>query len=139
MPPRTSVYTSSACVLSFDGSPDLNEPSSPVAAADLIFDADMPSTPSASGSRSPAEITSIDLKAKSFPLLYLFNNVSNSVTRSCPTTSVMTSYLPVRCFITSMIVFAFNFWITFPNANFARYTLSSYDSGFFFASWVWLK
>ena len=41
-----------------DGTPVLNESKSPSDAAALIFDADIPETPSASGSRSPAETTS---------------------------------------------------------------------------------
>ena len=42
-----------------DGTPVLNESKSPSAAAALILDADIPSTPSESGSRSPADTTSI--------------------------------------------------------------------------------
>ena len=45
----------------FLGQPNLNDSKSPLPAAALIFDADIPETPVASGSRSPALTTSIVL------------------------------------------------------------------------------
>ena len=48
---------------SFDGTPFLKLSKSFDAAKPLIFDPDIPVTPSASGSRSPAEITSTDLNS----------------------------------------------------------------------------
>ena len=60
IPSLTAWYTLLAELCSFLGRPDLNAFSSPLAAAARILDADMPSAPSASGSRSPADTTSIE-------------------------------------------------------------------------------
>ena len=64
MPCRTCVYISLACAsFILDGTPLRNSLKFPFEACSRILDADIPSTPSASGSRSPAECTAICLKS----------------------------------------------------------------------------
>ena len=133
IPERTMSYTSLESLCNFLGRPDLKAASSPAAAAALILEADIPSTPSASGSRSPADTTLIEFSVKSLPL-YLFNRVSNSLTRSAPTTRITSVNFFCSSCITCMIVFAFDFCIIEPNAARANIYLSSYESGFFLAS-----
>ena len=59
---RTSKYNFLACA-SLSGVPCLNESKSLLAAAALILEADIPATPSASGSLSPALNTSTFLNS----------------------------------------------------------------------------
>ena len=84
--------TSLAADFKRDGRPDLNLARSPAFAAARIFDADIPLTPSSSGSRSPADTTSISSNLYSEPL-YLFASALMFGRRSEPTTIMTLSYL----------------------------------------------
>ena len=59
IPCCTFLNISKSIDLSFFGSPSLNVANSLFLTASLIFEADIPDTPSESGSRSPADTTSI--------------------------------------------------------------------------------
>ena len=64
----------------------------------------------------------------------MFNSLSNSATRSCPTTTTKLSYFPDNSFATSIIFLAADFFTILPNAVFKKFIFSSYDRGFFFLS-----
>ena len=85
------------------GRPFLKELKSPRLAASRILVPDMPEAESASGSRSPADTTSMVSKLKTLPL-YLSRSFLYSGTRSEPATITRFLYLPDNIFAASMKV-----------------------------------
>ena len=113
----------------FDAAPAINSFSFFSLANCRILLALIPATPSASGSRSPADTMAMVFILYSLSL-YLFNNTSNSFTRSEPTIIVTSvNFSLSRDCIISMTVLAFDLITTLPNAARANDILSEYDRG----------
>ena len=93
-----------------DGTPILNASNSFSVAAARIFDADIPVTPSASGSRSPADTTLTESKSyRILPFLsgcplYVVRSLVNSATLSEPATII--KFLYPSLYILSAIIIA---------------------------------
>ena len=125
IPFRTSANIAAALVFSLLGNPVANFLTSLLEAKPRILVPDIPLTPSASGSRVPADTTLISLKT--YPAedpLYLSNSFLNSCTLSEPTTTTTFLCLPVNSTITSIMVRALDLITDLPNAFCAYLILS---------------